>query len=169
MTLELVQVGTSDIPVLEHMIQLYIHDFSEFFAGTPRCELGEDGLYALDKPVSAWLAGPGHIALLVRSRGRLAGFAWITGTGATDDTRIVDEFFIVRKYRRSGVGAAAAAMIFDLWPGRWQADVRRRNTGAAAFWARAIAAHPRVSNLRVEDRCDAEWDGPVYHFAIGSA
>lgn len=169
MTLELVHVGAAEIPVLENLIQLYIHDFSEFFTGTPRCELSDDGRYALDKPVGAWLARPGNVALLLRSNDRLAGFAQISGTEGADATRIVDEFFVARKYRRTGVGAAAAAKIFSLWPGHWQADVRRRNTGAAAFWARAIAAHPRVSALKVEDCCDDEWDGPVYHFVIGAA
>jgi predicted acetyltransferase len=169
MTLELVRVGAAEIPVLENLIQLYIHDFSEFFTGTPRCELSDDGRYTLDKPVGAWLARPGNVALLLRSNGRLAGFAQIAGTDSAEAARIVDEFFVARKYRRTGVGAAAAAMIFDLWPGRWQADVRRRNTGAAAFWARAIAAHPRVSALKVEDRRDDEWDGPVYHFVTGAA
>ena len=49
MRLELVRVDASRVPVLEHLIQLYIHDFSEFFTGTPRCELGEDGLAAYQK------------------------------------------------------------------------------------------------------------------------
>jgi predicted acetyltransferase len=169
MTLELVRVGAAEIPVLENLIQLYIHDFSEFFTGTPRCELSDDGRYTLDKPVGAWLAKPGNVALLMRSNGRLAGFAQISGTEDPKARRVVDEFFVARKYRRTGVGTAAAAMIFDLWPGRWQADVRRRNTGAVAFWARGIAAHPGVSDLKVEDRRDEEWDGPVYHFVIGPA
>lgn len=169
MILELVPVGVAEIPVLENLIQLYIHDFSEFFSGTPRCELSDDGRYALDKPLAAWLTGPGHVALLLRFEGKLAGFAQIAATGAAGETCLVDEFFVVRKHRRAGVGAAAAAAIFDRWPGQWRADVRRRNTGAAAFWARAIAAHPRVSALHVEDRNDADWDGLVYHFRIAPA
>lgn len=169
MTLELVRVGGAEIPVLENLIQLYIHDFSEFFTGTPRCELGEDGRYALDKPLAPWLAASGHVALLLRSKGRLAGFAQVSGTADPQGTRHIDEFFVTRKYRRLGVGAAAAAAIFDLWPGRWQADVRRRNTGATVFWARAIAAHPRASEISVDDRSDAGWDGPVYHFTIADA
>lgn len=169
MTLELVLVGTADIPVLENLIQLYIHDFSEFFTGTPRCELSDDGRYALDRPVAAWLAEPGHVALLLRNQGRLAGFAQISGTAEPGTQRVVDEYFVVRKYRRSGLGAAAAAAIFDRWPGEWRADVRRRNIGAAAFWARAIAAHPRASNVTVDDRNDADWDGLVFHFHIGAA
>ncbi|MGL4542898.1 MAG: hypothetical protein ACRCUI_10355, partial [Polymorphobacter sp.] len=74
-----------------------------------------------------------------------------------------------RKYRRTGLGTAAATALFDRWPGVWRADVRRRNSGAAAFWHRTIAQHPRVSGLVVDDRDDADWDGPVFRFSIAAA
>lgn len=166
MTLAVLPVGADEVAVLENLVQLYIHDFSEFFTGTPRCELGDDGRYRLDRPLAQWLATPGHVALLFRYHDRLAGFAQISGVGDAGAMRRVDEFFVVRKHRRSGVGMAAASMIFDRWPGRWQADVRRRNTGAARFWTRAIAEHPRVIDRICDDCCDAEWDGSVFRFGI---
>jgi predicted acetyltransferase len=169
MTLALHPVGDAELPALANLIQLYIHDFSELFTGTPRCELGTDGRYALDKPLATWLATRGHVALLLHLEGRLAGFAQIEGTTDADATRRIAEFFVVRKHRRTGVGLAAATALFDRWPGRWLAEVMRRNTGAAAFWPRAIAAHPCATEITVMDRNDADWNGPVWHFTIGGA
>jgi predicted acetyltransferase len=165
-TVEVAQAADRD--PLEALIQLYIHDFSALFAGTARCDLGDDGRYALDSPLAAWWQVPGHVALLVRREGRLAGFAQIEGAGAADTVRRVAEFFIVRKYRRTGLGTAAAAMVFDRYPGPWQAAVMRRNTGARASWDHAISSHPRLLASQVDDVADADWDGPVFRFRIGA-
>ncbi len=169
MRLELVPVGAAEAPTLENLIQLYIHDFSELFAGTQRCELGAEGRYALDHPLAPWLAAPANSALLLVGDGQLAGFAQIEGVADPDAIRRVAEFFVVRKHRRNGFGMAAANAVFDRWPGRWKAEVMRRNTGAAAFWPRAVAAHPRAGDLIIEDRDDEGWNGPVHHFTIGAA
>jgi len=166
MTLALRHVGEAERPVLENLIQLYIHDFSEFFSGTLRCELGSDGRYPLDHPVLPWLATPGNVALLLYSDGHLAGFAQIEGTDTADRRRRVAEFFIVRKHRRTGLGTAAAAAIFELWPGQWLAEVRRRNLGAAGFWQRAITTHRWAADPVVVDRRDEQWDGPEWQFRV---
>lgn len=168
MTIAIDVAQASDRCVLEALIQLYVHDFSALFAGTQRCDLGDDGRFVLDSPLDSWWQAPGHVALLIRREGRLAGFAQIEGVGATDAVRRVAEFFIVRKYRRTGLGTAAAAMVFDRYPGRWQAAVMRRNAGARAFWAHAIAAHPQLLTSEVDDSADADWDGPVFRFRIGA-
>lgn len=154
--------------VIANLLQLYIHDFSELFAGTPRCDLDGDGLYRPDIPLPDWWRLPNHVPLLIRVDGRLAGFALINDHGhsgfAVDWN--VAEFFIVRKYRRTGVGRAAARAIFDHWPGQWEAAVMCANTGAQAFWAGAIAGHPGVKAIEANDCDDARWNGTLFRFAV---
>ena len=160
--------GPDEQAVIANLLQLYIHDFSELFAGSARCDLDDDGLYRPDIPLGHWWLLPNHIPLLVRVDRRLAGFALINDhghDGATVD-RNVAEFFIIRKYRRSGVGRDAAHAIFSRWPGRWAAAVMRANTGARAFWAQAISEHPGVSGFEAEDADDARWNGTLFRFAI---
>ena len=48
------------------------------------------------------------------------------------------EFFVLRKYRRGGVGTDAARAVFARFPGEWQTRQQFENTGAIAFWRRAI-------------------------------
>lgn len=162
--------GPADRPVLENLLQLYIHDFSELFAGTPRCDLGDDGRYLTEIPLSDWWQKPGHIPLLLRSGGRLAGFALLNTfahSGAVVD-RNMSEFFVVRKYRRLGLGLAAAHLLFSHYPGRWEAAVMRKNIAARSFWQRAITSHPGLARIDIADRSHFTWDGTIFRFDIAS-
>ena len=48
------------------------------------------------------------------------------------------EFFVLRKYRRGGIGRAAARAVFARFPGAWQTRQQWENTGAIDFWRTAI-------------------------------
>jgi predicted acetyltransferase len=109
--------------------------------------------------------------LLVRRRGRLAGFALLNqsshvGTGVD---RNMAEFFIVRKHRRAGLGAAAVDSIFQRYPGSWETAVARRNLPALAFWRRVIGNHPLVGDLQETDVSSDSWDGWVMRYRVKDA
>ena len=156
-------------PAIENMFQLYTHDFSEQWWDRADGELREDGRFAPYNLDPYWKE-PGRIPLVLRLEERLVGFALLddrshTASGALD--RNMAEFFIARKHRRSGVGTAAAQAIFSAYPGRWEADVARRNAGALAFWRNAIATHPNVSEISETDVANALWNGWVLRFRVG--
>ncbi|MEO7689852.1 MAG: GNAT family N-acetyltransferase [Sphingomonas sp.] len=162
---EIVTALPDDRVALANMMQLYAHDFSELWAGEARGELGEDGLFAA-YPLDAWWREPDHVPLLVKADGFLAGFALlntVSHTGASLD-RNMAEFFIVRKHRHSGVGTAAARMIFSRYPGRWETAVARANPGALAFWRAAI--QPLADDVELVDVESALWNGPVLRFRV---
>lgn len=163
--------GADERTVLANLVQLYIHDFSALFAGSPRCDLDADGRYHPDIPLANWWSLPDHIPLLVHVYGKLAGFVLLNATthsGAVADRNIA-EFFIVRKYRRMGVGRAVAHTLFSRYPGRWEAAVMRANSGARAFWQRTIAAHPALDAMEAADRGHFTWDGTIFRFTIHPA
>jgi predicted acetyltransferase len=163
--------GVDERPVLENMLQLYIHDFSELHANTPRCDLAADGRYHADIPLGAWWTSADHIPLLLRVDGKLAGFALLNAaahSGAAVD-RNMAEFFVVRKYRRAGIGTAAAHAIFSRYPGRWEAAVMRANTGARRFWEACITSHPMLTHIDIADHGDFAWDGAILRFEIAPA
>ena len=162
---EIVAALPEDRVALANMMQLYAHDFSELWSGEARGELGEDGLFAA-YPLDVWWREPDHIPLLVKAGGFLAGFALLnktSHTGASLD-RNMAEFFVVRKHRRSGVGTAAARMIFTRYPGRWETAVARANHGALAFWRAAI--QPLVEEVELVDVESPLWNGPVLRFRV---
>jgi len=155
-------------PAIENLIQLYTHDFSENWAETERGDVDEHGRFAPYPLDAYWQDGP-HTPLLIRGSGRLVGFALLNDkshTGGLVD-RNVAEFFVLRKYRRGGVGTSAAHAMFAQFPGIWEAAVTRKNMAALQFWKRAIEGCSAVIGMSEIDVQSAEWDGPVLRFEIG--
>jgi predicted acetyltransferase len=75
----------------------------------------------------------------------------------------VGEFFVLRKYRRLGVGSRSAKILFERWPGRWEVGVAGYNKPALSFWQKAI---PAAIDGDVEE-CAGDgkrWAGPVLCF-----
>jgi predicted acetyltransferase len=151
--------------VLASLMQLYIHDFSEFWAGTPRGELQNDGRF-WSYPLDDYWGEPKRVPLLIRRDGHLAGFVLINDVthSGHDADRNMAEFFIVRKHRRSGVGRTAAQEIFSRYSGLWEVAVARRNVQAVAFWRGAIRSHPAARDVAELDLDSEAWNGPIIRF-----
>jgi predicted acetyltransferase len=133
----------SDAGVLANLLELYVHDLSEVF---PRIELGADGRFGYDLLPGYWSEPERRFPFLVRCGERLAGFVLVTrGSPASDDPDVLDvaEFFILRRYRRSGVGRLAAFLVWDRLPGRWIVRVSEANRGAIPFWAGVVAEYTK--------------------------
>lgn len=118
-----------DFKLLGRLLQLYLYDFSEFTGD----DVDEDGSFHY-----AWLDAYRHEAdrhaYLIRVEGHPAGFALVRGGDRTQ----MAEFFILRKYRRGGVGVRAAQTLFDAHPGPWSITQLATNPMATAFWRYAI-------------------------------
>jgi predicted acetyltransferase len=167
--IELERARPADRGAIENLFQLYTHDFSEQWWDRPVGELNDDGRFDL-YPLDVYWEDERHTPLLLRLDGRLVGFALINdralgGRGA----RNIQEFFVVRKHRRGGVGTAAAHAIFSSAPGPWEAAIARRNIPALAFWRKAVSTHPRVSDIGEIDLDDERWNGLVLRFNIRAA
>jgi predicted acetyltransferase len=147
-TVEVQPASVDEQDALQHLLELYAHDFSELTAA----DVGADGLFGW-RNLGAWWTEPDRHPFLFRVYGRLAGFALVQ-SGAPHD---MAEFFVMRKYRRSGVGVDAARAVFAKFPGEWQVREVKANVGAVAFWRRAIPVP------FTEDTNDK---GPVQHFTM---
>ena len=127
----------ADASVLSNLLELYVHDLSDIFA----LEIGADGRFGYDKLPLYWSEPDTHFAFLIRYRARLAGFALVTrGSPASDDPEALDlaEFFVLRAYRRSGVGRRAAVLLWNGLPGQWVVRVSEANRSAVPFWEAAV-------------------------------
>jgi predicted acetyltransferase len=131
MSVELVPAAPEQESILANLIELYAHDFSEFHA----LELGADGRFGYADLPLYW-SEPGRHPFLITVGGRLAGLALVCRRGDVWD---VAEFFIVRAYRRRGIGSEAAHQLWSRFPGRWEVRVMQSNGTALRFWQRALA------------------------------
>lgn len=116
-------------------MQLYLHDFSEF----TREDVDANGQYpyAYFDHYFRPNEGESRHALFIRVDGQLAGFALVRQVNARNS---MAEFFVMRKYRRSGVGSAAAREAFARFPGEWKVAELAANLPAQAFWRKVIGS-----------------------------
>ena len=160
--MELVRATPTDERVLDRLMQLYAYDFSEFMD----LDVGDDALYALGDRIARCRTDAARHAFLGRVDGRIAGFVIVEErsrlTGATD-VMDVAEFFVMRKYRRKGIGYELASRTFDLFPRKWEVRERSTNTPATIFWRRTI---DRYTGGHFQDTVwdDDRWHGPVQSF-----
>jgi predicted acetyltransferase len=123
-------------PILANLLELYAHDFSEFID----LKLGADGRFGYEHLPLYWRE-LSRYPFLIMVNGHWAGFVFVRlGSQISADNNIWDmaEFFIVRGYRRLGVGMIAAHEIWKQFPGKWEVRVIDRNQKAKQFWSRAI-------------------------------
>jgi predicted acetyltransferase len=134
---ELIQADAEHQPVLENLLQFYIHDFSEVIPH----DVGDDGRYSY-QDLSLYWSDAFHLPFLAKIDGKLVGFVLITRTEEpSSDGQAYDmtEFFVLRPYRRRGIGREMAEKVWLRCPGRWQIRVMAKNIAAFKFWASTIA------------------------------
>jgi predicted acetyltransferase len=65
-------------------------------------------------------------------------------------THDVAEFFVLRQYRRLGVGRRAAHLLWKHLPGNWTVRVSQGNRGALDFWRHAVARATNGTATEIE-------------------
>jgi len=152
-------IAIEDKSTLQHLMELYLYDFSEF----DRADVNEYGLYGYPYIDHYWTE-PGRLPFLVRVDGKIAGFVLVSRHAfLPGNEQSISEFFIMRKYRRQGVGQQAAHAIFDRLPGIWEGQEIETNQPAHAFWVKVISAYTR-GHYQEMDMDNEQWKGPVQWF-----
>lgn len=144
------------------MLELYQHDLSDIWDQDLDAH-GEYG-YALDR---FWYEADCH-AFVALVEGRYAGLALVDGAVKVGNSGWwMSQFFVLKKYRRRGVGQALATDVFDRLPGRWEVGQMPENRLAQAFWRRVIGQH---TGQRFDERAivRGDWQGIVQSFVGGS-
>lgn len=133
-----------DKPVLRRLLQLYLYDFSEF----EPLELNEHGEFDYRYLDHYW--APEDIearhAYFIRADAQRAGFALVR---VVNGVNVFAEFFVMRSFRGSGVGTAAARAVLTRLPGNWLVHQVPANLPAQAFWRRVVSELTR-GNYREE-------------------
>jgi predicted acetyltransferase len=155
-------------PIIQNFMQLYTHDFSEFWGGTSRGDVNEQGLFDA-YPLDEYWSNARWVAMLIWCGRALAGFCLVndrTHSGLKAQ-RNMAEFFILRKHRGRGVGRLAAEIIFSRHPGVWEVAVARKNVRAREFWRKTIQPSAKCSQFQELELQDEHWNGPIFRFEWG--
>lgn len=137
--IELLSAKHEQLETLRNLMQLYLYDFSVYRCDEPDEKIGEDGYYHLDYDLARYFNNPGFRAYLAQVDRKLAGFVLVSSRVHYHDTGWnIDEFFVLRCYRRQGVGRFLAHKTFDTYRGYWEITQIPNNLPAQAFWRRVI-------------------------------
>lgn len=129
MAVEVIEASEADRTVVRRLLQLYHYDFSEFNGD----DVDAHGEF-LHRYFDHYWTAPDRKPFLFRVGGAWAGLALVY----TGDPHDIAEFFVMRKYRRRGIGAEAAAQLFERFPGCWTVRQLLSNPAATVFWRTAI-------------------------------
>ncbi len=158
--IELLRAAPSQQSLLRQLYELYCHDFSPM----TRADVGDDGYWTGDDFLDPW---PDDLHIyLIKVDGHWAGFAWVVFGSYVDPESanfLMDEFFVLRKYRRCGVGEWAAVWLFNQYPGTWEVGEIPENVEAQQFW-RTIIGRYTDGNYREVNVNNKRWHGPVQVF-----
>ncbi len=131
-----------DKPLMRNLLQLYLYDLSQFGGEWP---VDRNGEFRYDYLDHYWAPEEsGRHAYLFECDGRPVGFALVRPV----DGRFYEmaEFFVLRKYRRQGLGRKWATQIIQMQSGEWGIDFYKNNEVAAGLW-RSLAAELAVDGV----------------------
>jgi predicted acetyltransferase len=157
--------GPEEQARLAALFELYVYEFSAMLG----IDVEDDGRFRVP-PMDAYWADPRRHPFLIRVQDKLgdklAGFALVhEQSRLTGDFGVCDvaEFFVMRKYRRHGVGERAAHWLFDRFRAPWEVREKAANEAATAFWRHAIGRYTggAFEELVLDDE---RWRGPVQRF-----
>jgi len=118
------------------MIELYNYDFSEY----SNDDINEYGYFGYPH-IDAYWNEEGRYPYFIRADGKLAGFVLVRSCCEYNDLSEpynIAEFFVMKKYRKKGVGKYAAKKIFDKFSGGWEISVWSNNRIAQCFWKSVV-------------------------------
>ena len=148
MNIEIKPTTEDDYPVVQNLIRFYVYDMSEAMGW----DCPESGLFGgcddqphywgrTPEPAYRWPGGWRGYGFLVRIDGRLAGFSLVKQISEAPPTYDMGEFFVLRKFRRQGVGRYVASAMFDRFIGDWEVRELPKNHTAIVFWRKVISGY----------------------------
>lgn len=156
---EVVAVSPNELSALRNLFQFYEYDFSEIEGA----RVGDDGRFHQLENAEF------EQAYFFRVDRGLAGFALVNRRASrVMNGEIVwwmEEFFVMRHYRRASLGRRAAQAVIELHPGTWELTQTPNNHAAIAFW-RAVLAGYAYDEIEI---ADSKWGRrPLQRFSTGA-
>lgn len=136
MNVEVIQVPVEEKQTLNNLLKMYCYEWSQY----NKFDVNDKGEYEFEHHLSVFWNKENHYPFFIKVNGILAGFVLID-----DEFQIhknsdysVSEFFVMHKYRKTGVGRYAAKAVFDMFHGKWEIERHPNNIASVIFWDRVV-------------------------------
>ena len=167
MDITLVAVQRDDKEILRNLMEKYDYELSQY----GKDDVNKLGLYGFDYLDNYWQEGAKRWAFFIKVDGKLAGFALILSDYFYVDNKesdyVMSDFFVMYKYRNTGVGKFAANYLFDKFKGKWQLNTVNINVASVAFWKKVVGDYTgEAYEIIPNEELDAEYH-KVFLFSTG--
>jgi predicted acetyltransferase len=161
MEVALVEVKETEKSVLRQLMELYAYDFSEFDGA----DVNEHGYYGYTYFDHYWTEDTRH-PFFIKVDGKLAGFVLVSDycyVLKDSGAKSVSEFFVMRKYRRKGIGKSVSFQIFYRFPGKWEVLQHGENEPSKLFWGGIVSEYTK-GNYKTGAAKTEWWEGQALIF-----
>ncbi|MEP7141216.1 MAG: GNAT family N-acetyltransferase [Ferruginibacter sp.] len=141
MNFKLIPATSEYKEVMKNLMQFYMYDFSEYI----KSDVESEGLFgAYPNLEDYWKKENHRFPYFIKEDERYIGFVLVRLIKTEERSYFsIAEFFIMKKYRRKGIGKAAAGEVFNLHRGQWEVYQKESNQPARVFWNRVIDKYTR--------------------------
>ncbi|MGV3465892.1 MAG: GNAT family N-acetyltransferase [Heyndrickxia sp.] len=154
--IEVVPIKVEEKHILKNIYPLYLHDLSPYNGE----DINQDGLYDIDFLDLFWKE-EGLLPYFIKKEEKMIGFILVQNGKygpPTGEDFYISEFFILRKYRRSGVGTSAFKELIESKPGTYLLGQLPSNLPAIKFWKNVYKA----LNIEFEEFVNNELGSLIY-------
>lgn len=152
MQIELLPTTAEQLPLIANLYQFYAYESSDW----EQEDVETDGRFYIHQPhLQRYWQAPGWSAQLILADGFIAGFLLIERSELPGiDAPEFADLFVLKKYRRLGIGRAVAQQVMgDAQP--WLLRFYRQDETARAFWQQLLSDWPRPPRaVWTEDEAD---------------
>jgi predicted acetyltransferase len=129
-----------DREILSNLMEKYHYEFTQY----EHRDVNKLGLYGYQYLDYYW-TDEKRWAYFIVVDGNLAGFVLVRNhpLEGTKTDFVISEFFVMYKYRRSGVGRQAFLQVIDRHKGWWRVCLHPKNIASVCFWESIIKEYTK--------------------------
>ncbi|MEG1042441.1 GNAT family N-acetyltransferase [Pseudomonas sp. NUPR-001] len=149
-TVEVLQTSPEQAELIRNLYQFYAYESSDW----EQEDVEVDGrFYIHEEHLLRYWQEPEWSANLILVDGFIAGFLLIEGSEFADLNALeLADLFILKRYRRKGIGRAVASQVLLSGERDWLVRFYDQDETAQAFWRAVLDNLPRpVRNLELDD------------------
>jgi len=162
--IRVVMASESDFTIIRNLVPYYVYDISEYTGWN--CDV--NGRWDGCEELPDYWEQTNHHPYLITVNDDVAGFVLIRPLPGELERREIGDFFVARKFKRTGVGSRSAYLAMDNHPGKWAVRVLDDNSGALHFWSNAIHQYTggvfTKTSEQFEDPHSGSWKMQIYRF-----
>ena len=163
MPFEIRKARPEDFQAIQQMLELYQYELSDIW----QQDADTEAKYGFD--LNRHKQGERFHAHVILQKSQYAGFALVAPAIITRKEGFwMEQFFILKRYRRQAAGHSLANHVFCSHPGLWEVGQMPANYPAQDFWRQIIGAATAGAFVELEVT-EGWWQGVVQQFRFPTA